>query len=128
MPSQPTLSLQPMAADDKPFFKALGSRLATLRTEHKLSQQAVADELGIPQQTYAHYEVGRARMPASLLPPLAEIFGVTVDELVGRLNGRGKRGPTPKLQQQIERLNRLPKAQQQVVMKMLEGVLAQASR
>lgn len=118
----------PMAADDKAFFKALGTRIATLRTEHKLSQQGVADELGIPQQTYAHYEVGRVRMPASLLPPLAEIFGVTVDELVGRRNGAGKRGPTPKLQQQIERLNRLPKAQQQVVMKMLEGVLSQASR
>ena len=128
MASQPALYLEPMTADDKPFFKALGTRLATLRTEHKLSQQAVADDLGIPQQTYAHYEVGRARMPASLLPQLAEIFGVTVDELVGRLNGRGKRGPTPKLQQQIERLNRLPKTQQQVVMKMLEGVLAQTSR
>lgn len=128
MPSQPYRFLQPMAVNDKPFFKALGTRLATLRTEHKLSQQAVADELGIPQQTYAHYEVGRARMPASLLPPLAEIFGVTVDELLGRLNGPGKRGPTPKLRQQIERLNRLPKAQQQMVMKMLEGVLSQTGR
>jgi len=33
-------------------------------------------------------------------------------------NGPGKRGPTPLLQKQIERLNRLPKAQQKIVMQM----------
>jgi hypothetical protein len=32
----------------------------------------------------------------------------------------------PKLQQQVERLARLPKAQHRVVMQMLDGVLAQA--
>ena len=42
--------------------------------------------------------------------------------------GPGKRGPTPLLQKQIERLNRLPKAQQKVVMQMLDGVLSQSNR
>jgi len=51
-----------------------------------------------------------------------------VDELLGLKNGAGKRGPTPRLQQQIERLSRLPKAKQKTVMEMLEGVLSQASR
>jgi DNA-binding transcriptional regulator YiaG len=40
----------------------------------------------------------------------------------------GKRGPTPKLQQQVERLARLPKTKQRVVMEMLEGLLSQAAR
>jgi len=39
-----------------------------------------------------------------------------------------KRGPAPQIQQKIERLTRLPKTQQKVVMQMLDGVLAQASR
>lgn len=39
-----------------------------------------------------------------------------------------KRGPAPKLQQQVERLAQLPKAQQRVVMQMLDGVLAQQGR
>jgi hypothetical protein len=43
-------------------------------------------------------------------------------------SGTAKRGPTPKLQQQIERLNILPKAQQQVVIKMLDGVLNSSGR
>lgn len=117
-----------LMADDKQFFKTLGARIACLRKEQGLSQQALADELGIAQQTLAHYEVGRARMPVSLLPVMAQFFGIGVDEFLGLKNGAGKRGPTPMLQRQIERLSRLPKAKQKVVMEMLDGVLSQASR
>jgi len=39
-----------------------------------------------------------------------------------------KRGPAPKLQQQIERIQKLPKTQQRFVMQMLDTVLAQQSR
>lgn len=114
-----------MTPNDKQFFKELGSRVAQLRQQAGLSQQAVADQIGVAQQTLAHYEVGRLRMPVSLLPKLAQIFGVPGDELLGLNSGTGKRGPTPKLQQQIERLHRLPKAKQKLVMEMLEGVLMQ---
>ena len=117
-----------MTHDEQQFFKALGGRIARLRQEAGLSQQAVADELGIPQQTYANYEVARARPSAAMLPEIAKLFGVSVDALLGLKNGTGKRGPAPRLQQQIERLSRLPKAKQKFVMEMLEGVLSQASR
>jgi hypothetical protein len=57
---------------------------------------------------------------------IAQLFGVSIDELLGlHKNGADKRGPTPQLQKQIERLNRLPKAQQNVVLKMFEGALSQ---
>lgn len=119
----------PMPANEEQFFKALGVRIAELRKEQGLSQQAIADQLEIPQQTYANYEVARARVPASMLPELARIiFGVGVDELLGLRNGTGKRGPTPKFQKQLERIAQLPRAKQRVVMEMLDGVLAQASR
>lgn len=39
-----------------------------------------------------------------------------------------KRGPAPKLQQQIERIQRLPRAKQRFVMEMIDTVLAQADR
>jgi transcriptional regulator with XRE-family HTH domain len=114
--------------DEQQFFKELGTRIAQLRKEAGLSQQAVADSLEIAQQTYANYEVARARPAVSMLPTLAQLFGISVDELLGLKNGAGKRGPMPLLQKQIERLNRLPRAQQKVVMQMLDGVLSQASR
>lgn len=117
-----------MPANDEQFFKALGTRIAELRKEQGLSQQALADQLGIPQQTYANYEVARARVPASMLPQLASIFGIGADELLGLRNGAGKRGPTPKFQKQLERIAQLPRAKQRLVIEMLDGVLAQASR
>jgi hypothetical protein len=67
-------------------------------------------------------------MPVSLLPELARIFGVGVDELLGMRNGTGKRGPTPKFQKQLERIAQLPRAKQRIVIEMLDGVLAQANR
>ena len=60
----------------------------------------------------ALYEVGRIRMPVSLLPKIAQTFGVTTDDLLGRkMAAAGKRGPASKLQQQIERLSQLTTAQ-----------------
>lgn len=118
-----------MTHDEQQFFKELGARIAALRKEAGLSQQSVADALEIAQQTYANYEVARARPAVSMLPVLAELFGVSVDELLGlHRGGSGRRGPTPLLQKQIERLKRLPKAQQKVVMQMLDGILSQSGR
>lgn len=129
MGPHPQLWMDAMASNDREFFVALGKRIATLRREHHMTQQQLADALGIAQQTLAHYEVARLRVPASMLPTLAEIFKVPVDELVGYVTrSRAKRGPAPKLQQQLERLAQLPKPQQRIVMQMIDGVLAQAGR
>jgi transcriptional regulator with XRE-family HTH domain len=114
--------------DEYAFSKQLGLRLASARKAQHRTQQQVADHLGIAQQTVAHYEAGRMRIPAFHLPFLAEFLGLTVDELLGHEQKPGKRGPTPKLQRQMERINQLPRATQQVVMRMLDGVLAEAGR
>ena len=112
--------------DEQAFSKELGSRIANARKAQHRTQQEVADHLGIAQATVAHYEAGRMRVPTFHLPPLAEILGMTVDELLGQDMKSGKRGPTPKLQKQFERISQLPRATQQVVMNMLDGVIAQA--
>lgn len=64
-------------------------------------------------------------MSISLLPLLASTLGVTVEDLIGVPAARGtaKRGPAPKLQQQFERITRLPKAQQRFVMQMIDAML-----
>ena len=55
----------------------------------------------------------------------AQVFGTSVDELLGIDSGRRKRGPTPKLQRQIEAIQKLPRTQQRFVMQMLDTVLQQ---
>ena len=115
-----------MTPTDRQFTTALGRRLAQLRQEAGLTQQVVAAHVGVAQQTLAHYEVGRLRLPVILVPKLAAFFAVPTDVLPGVTSAQpGKRGPTPKLQRQLERVSRLPKAQQQTVLAMLDGVLLQ---
>jgi hypothetical protein len=80
-------------------------------------------------QQVASYESARLRVPASMLPRLARVLGVTLERLIGdEQRPAAKRGPTPKLQQQLERLSALPKPKQRAVMEVLEAMLAQANR
>jgi len=121
----------PMAisASERAFFERLGARVAELRKEQNITQVEMAHTLGVSQQTINSYEVGRRRIPVSALPTLARSLGVSLEELLGDDAGAAKkRGPVPKLQQQIERIQQLPRTQQRFVMQMLDTVIAQASR
>ncbi|MDE3032070.1 MAG: helix-turn-helix transcriptional regulator [Acidobacteriota bacterium] len=109
---------------DEQFFKALGARVAQARKARNLTQHQLCAQLGIAQQTLANYEVGTTRFPASMLPPLAQILGMTLNELMGQESPKGKRGPLPRLQQQIDRIRELPKTKQHAVMEVLDMVLA----
>lgn len=89
----PFLGFETLTPREQDFYKALGARIAEMRRDRDLTQQQVADALGISQQTYAHYEVGRLRVAVSMLPDLAGIFGVSVPTLLGPL---GKANPPRK--------------------------------
>lgn len=122
-------SIGPMTDDEKVFFQELGLRIASLRKDLDLTQQQLADLLGVSQQMVASYEVGRRRVPVSLLPTLARSLAVSVETLLGETDKRGsKRGPSPKLLQQLEQVSLLPKAQQKFVSQVIDSVLQQASR
>lgn len=119
-----------MTPEDKQLYKELGQRIAQARKALGLTQTQVAEQLGISQQTLAHYEVGRLRIAVSTLVPLAEILHSSVDELLHgqeAAKGNNKRGPASKLQQQIEQVRQLPRAKQQFVMEMLDTVIQQAA-
>ncbi len=117
-----------ISKDERAFFERLGARIAELRKTQGITQVQFAESLNVSQQTVNAYEVGRRRMPVSALPVIAKLLGVSLEELVGEEPRAAKRGPSPKLQQQIERIQQLPKTQQRFVMQMLEGVLSQAGR
>jgi transcriptional regulator with XRE-family HTH domain len=118
----------PMTPDEKAFFKQLGARIASLRKSTAITQVQLAETLNVSQQTVASWEVGRRGVPVATLPSLARALSVNVENLIGEKTTPGKRGPAPQIQQKIEQLTRLPKAKQKLVMDMLDGVLAQASR
>lgn len=58
-------------------------RLKELRIENGLSQQRVADILGVKQQSYARYELGTGEPSLQTLIKLTRIFYVSADYLLG---------------------------------------------
>lgn len=63
----------------------------------------------------------------SALPRVVEALGVSVETLIGVAPKSGKRGPAPKLQQQLERLSYLPRDKQRAVSLVLDAVLRETS-
>lgn len=129
--TEPTIPgiIAAMPAKDSAFFQALGSRIAQARKERGMTQQALAEALGIAQQTLGHYEVARARIAADLLPKLADALDISLDELLkGQPTVRlpGKRGPASHLEQQLDAVTRLPKAKQKIVAELLDSVIVKA--
>ncbi len=119
-----------ISAEERTFFIALGERIATMRREHGVTQVQLAEALGVSQQTMQSYEVGRRRIPVSAMPLVAHTLSVSLEELFGEeaKAPSGKPGPTPRLQQRLERLSQLPRPQQRLVMDMLDAALGQSGR
>ncbi|MGI5493863.1 helix-turn-helix transcriptional regulator [Microtetraspora malaysiensis] len=55
---------------------------AKLRKHSGLTQEQVARALGVRQNTVSSWELG-AQPSARFLPPMAELFGLTIEELFG---------------------------------------------
>lgn len=122
-------TLLALSKQERAFFSQLGARIAQLRKDQGITQVQLAEVLGVSQQTITAYEVGRRRIQVSALPVIAQALGVAVETLVGNTpQAATRRGPAPKLQQQMDRITRLPKAQQRFVMQVIDSVLAQAGR
>lgn len=123
--------LNTMHTKDDPFFKDMGACIAQTRKERGITQVRLSSSLGIAQQTLAHYEGGKLRLPISLLPALATALDTNVQELIGQPNVKltttAKRGPASKLEQQVQQIAQLPRTQQRFVSQMLDTILAQAS-
>jgi len=118
-----------LSKEERAFFAQLGARIAQLRKEQGITQVQLAEQLGVSQQTITAYEVGRRRIQVSALPVIAQALGVAVETLVGETpTATRKRGPAPKLQQQMDRITQLPKARQQFVMQVIDSMLAQPNR
>ena len=74
-------------------MKQLGERIVTLRKSRNLSQEALAEQVGVTRQAISKWERDEALPDIYNLTTLAEIFGVTLDEL---LKGSDEAGASKK--------------------------------
>jgi transcriptional regulator with XRE-family HTH domain len=78
----------------------LGKRISTLRREKELKQDELAEKLGVSSQAVSKWENDQTCPDISLLPLLANIFNISVDEL---LTGEKAESPSVKFLPESER-------------------------
>ena len=61
----------------------LGNTIQTKRIQRGLSQERLAEQVGVSRQAVSKWEVGDAIPDTDKLVPLARALGITVDELLG---------------------------------------------
>ena len=71
----------------------IGAKIAELRREHNMKQDELAEMLDVTPQAVSKWENGASMPDIALLPKLANIFGVTIDDLFG-----ADRTPEPDVQ------------------------------
>lgn len=62
----------------------LGNHLKTLREQHHMNQSVLAEKLNIRRQTISAYERGVSTPDIFTLIKLADIYQISLDDLVGR--------------------------------------------
>ncbi len=60
----------------------LGNKLVKLRKENKLSQDSLADKLGVTRQTISNWELNITKPDIIQIKNLSEIFNMSIDELL----------------------------------------------
>ena len=63
-------------------------RIRDLREDRDLTQKQMAEMLSVAQTTYSDYELGKLNIPVPVLIRLAELFGTSIDYLVGLTDER----------------------------------------
>ena len=88
----PRLPRQPRAQD---IDRHIGGRLRQRRVMNGLTQQGLADLIGVTYQQAHKYENGVNRIAAGRLYTIAQVLGVDVGYFFEGLQGAGPREPSP---------------------------------
>jgi transcriptional regulator with XRE-family HTH domain len=111
------------STQERPSF---GERLHELREAAGLTQQQLADKLGLSQRAYSHWERRPVALRPDQLQSLASALNLSVEELLGTAEGKKRgTGPVGKMRQLFAEASGLPRSQQQKVIAVLEAFIAQ---
>jgi transcriptional regulator with XRE-family HTH domain len=95
-------------------------RLAELRKQHSLTQQQLADRIGMHVVQLRRYEAGTSQPTLDVIRKLSTALQVSADML---LFGKDQRGPDDDLRLQFEAVSRFDEEEKRVVRSLLEGMI-----
>jgi transcriptional regulator with XRE-family HTH domain len=112
---------------EAPLF---GQRLASLRKSKGLSQAAFAKLLKTTREVIDYYERRAANPTLDFVQRAACALEVPVTELLGSdpASARGRPGRTPQLQLRFERIRRLPRKDQEFIIKFIDTYLEKVDK
>jgi len=82
---------------------SIGSSIRSLRREQGVTQEALADSLGVTAQAVSRWEAGACYPDMEMIPSIANFFGISIDRLFGYLGEREAK--ISALLKQIDQLN-----------------------
>jgi transcriptional regulator with XRE-family HTH domain len=116
---------RPMPKRKAPEAATFGQRLVALRKAAAMTQQELADEVGVSRRMLAYYEGQSEHPPTTLLPALAQALHVSTDELLGL-------APTPKpngrvrdnrMQRRLQQIATLPPEERRQIMQLVDAFI-----
>jgi len=99
---------------------SMAQRLATLRKQKGLTQQALADSLGLHITQVKRYEAGTSHPSMEALKKIAQTLRVTTDSLIFE---QEELEPDEDLRLQFKAISNMPEEEQRVVKQLLEGMI-----
>ena len=59
-------------------------RIKNLRIDHDVKQIEIAHHLGVSQNTYSDYELGKINVPVDIIIKIADYYNVSTDYILNR--------------------------------------------
>ena len=101
-----------------------GERIAALRKAKGLSQEELADVMGITRKQITDYETSRVRMNDEMLVRFALALKVSADELLGLKDSEEvTEAPPLRITRRLHELDKLPEQKRKAILKTLDDLI-----
>ncbi len=105
---------------------SIGQRIFTTRKARGLTQQQLADSLGITKRMVAHYESMSEGLSIERVTAIARALSVTASYLLGESTLKAIQPEVPPaLRKPVDQLKKLPPKDQKSAIRMIEALAAQ---
>jgi len=102
------------------FNMPFSERLATIRKERHLTQEALGNLIGLTKAQIYRYEKGTSKPTLDVIKNLAIALSVTTDQLIFE---EGERQPDDSLLLLLEGVSKLDPEEKHVIKQMVEGIM-----
>lgn len=127
------LAVARTASSDKGARPSQGARLLKLRQAAGLTQIELGKAIGVQHSSIAHWEWSEKPPRGEVLPLLAEVLNVTIEEIVGvstnaRRTPQKRPGPIGEMERTFEAARKLPRKQQRKIIEVVNALVREYGR